>query len=119
MAQAYQAHGDQQCARWVDFDENLRALHAVIRAKPDDAADEFGVPFALATLPIFGLGQAILAVDDVERRSNVFWFMAIYVFSGLALLLTTCFLSLRRYLRQRNVEMPVKMTASTFSDKTQ
>ena len=51
MAQAYQAHGDQQCARWQDFDENLRSLHAVIRAKPDDADDEFGVPFALATLP--------------------------------------------------------------------
>lgn len=51
MAQAYQAHGDQQCARWSDFDGNLRTLHAVIRAKPDDADDEFGVPFALATLP--------------------------------------------------------------------
>jgi Domain of unknown function (DUF4129) len=70
------------------------------------------VYFSLATLPIFGLGQAILAVDDVDRRTNVFWFMAIYVASGLALLLTTCFLSLRRYLRRRNVEMPVKMTAT-------
>jgi hypothetical protein len=70
------------------------------------------VYFALATLPIFGLGQALIAADDGQRRSNVFWFMAIYVASGLALLLTTCFLSLRRYLRQRNVEMPVKMTTT-------
>jgi predicted O-linked N-acetylglucosamine transferase (SPINDLY family) len=51
MAQAYQAHGDQQCARWQDFDANLQALHAALRAKPEDAGDEFGVPFALAALP--------------------------------------------------------------------
>jgi len=51
MALAYQAHGDQQCARWQDFEENLRSLSTAIRAKPDDADDEFGVPFALATLP--------------------------------------------------------------------
>jgi hypothetical protein len=70
------------------------------------------VYFALATLPIFGLGQALLAVDDAQRRTNVFWLMGIYVASGLALLLTTCFLSLRRYLRQRNVDMPVTMTAT-------
>ena len=51
MAQAYQAHGDQQCARWDDFDANLQALHAALRAKPEAADDEFGVPFALAALP--------------------------------------------------------------------
>jgi predicted O-linked N-acetylglucosamine transferase (SPINDLY family) len=51
MAQSYQAHGDQQCARWQDFDANLRALEAAIRAKPEDATDEFGVPFTLVGLP--------------------------------------------------------------------
>jgi len=51
MAQAYQAHGDQQCARWQDFEANLQALRAALSAKPDDAGDEFGVPFALAALP--------------------------------------------------------------------
>lgn len=51
MAQAYQAHGDQQCARWDDFEANLHALLTALRAKPDDADDEFGVPFALAALP--------------------------------------------------------------------
>ncbi len=70
------------------------------------------VYFALASLPIFGLGQALLEVEDAGRRETVFWLMAVYVASGLALLLTTCFLSLRRYLRQRNVDMPVKMTAT-------
>ncbi len=70
------------------------------------------VYFSLAALPVFGLGQALLDVDDAKRRTNVFWFMAIYVASGLSLLLTTCFLSLRRYLRQRGVDMPVKMTTT-------
>lgn len=51
MAQSYQAHGDQQCARWQDFEANLHSLRAAIRAKPDDAADEFGVPFTLVGLP--------------------------------------------------------------------
>jgi predicted O-linked N-acetylglucosamine transferase (SPINDLY family) len=51
MAQSYLAHGDQQCARWQDFDANLQALWAAIRHKPDDAADEFGVPFTLVGLP--------------------------------------------------------------------
>ncbi len=70
------------------------------------------VYFALASLPLFGLGQALLRSEDTEQRRTVFWLMAIYVASGLALLLTTCFLTLRRYLRQRNVEMPAKMTAA-------
>lgn len=51
MAQSYQAHGDQQCARWQDFEANLHSLRSAIRAKPDDAADEFGVPFTLVGLP--------------------------------------------------------------------
>lgn len=51
MAQAYLAHGDQQCARWADFETNLSALQQAIEAKPDDAQDEFGVPFTLVGLP--------------------------------------------------------------------
>ncbi len=51
MAQAYLAHGDQQCARWADFEANLTALHTTIRTKPDQADDEFGVPFTLVGLP--------------------------------------------------------------------
>src|SRR5205807_1566729 len=46
---------------------------------------------------------------DVARRRLVFWLMAVYVASALGLLLTTCFLGIRRYLRQRNVRMPVTM----------
>jgi hypothetical protein len=71
------------------------------------------VYFSLAALPIFGLGQALIPTDTpdaVERRRHVFWLMGIYVGSGLGLLLTTAFLGLRRYLRQRNLQMPVAMT---------
>jgi Domain of unknown function (DUF4129) len=70
------------------------------------------VYFSLAALPIFGLGQSLIDPEDVDRRRRVFWLMAIYVASGLGLLVTTAFLGLRRYLRQRNLEMPKKMTAA-------
>ncbi|HEY7154106.1 MAG TPA: DUF4129 domain-containing protein [Gemmataceae bacterium] len=68
------------------------------------------VYFSLAALPLFGLGQALIAAEDVERRRTSFWLMIIYVGCGLGLLLTTCFLSLRRYLRQRRLQMPIAMT---------
>ncbi|MEL4181276.1 O-linked N-acetylglucosamine transferase, SPINDLY family protein [Roseateles sp. PN1] len=51
MAQAYLAHGDQQALRWQDFEANQQSLLHAIRAKPADAADEFGVPFTLIGLP--------------------------------------------------------------------
>jgi hypothetical protein len=47
----------------------------------------------------------------MDRRRHVFWLMGIYVGSGLGLLLTTAFLGLRRYLRQRNLQMPLAMTS--------
>jgi hypothetical protein len=69
------------------------------------------VYFAVAAIPMFGLGQAIVPADDVARRNFTFWTMAVYVASTLGLLLTTSFLGLRRYLRQRKLKMPVAMTA--------
>src|SRR5262249_47274654 len=45
-------------------------------------------------------------------RQYSFWLMAIYMTSGLGLLLTTSFLGLRRYLRQRRLQMPKAMTAT-------
>jgi hypothetical protein len=70
------------------------------------------VYFALAALPIFGLGQALIDVADVERRTYTFWVMTLYVGSSLGLLVTTAFLGLRRYLRQRRLEMPKVVTAA-------
>jgi len=70
------------------------------------------VYFALAALPIYGLGQALIEVDDIERRRATFWLMILYVASSLGLLVTTAFLGLRRYLRQRKVQMPKAITGA-------
>jgi hypothetical protein len=67
------------------------------------------VYFSLAALPIFGIGQLFVPVNDLERRQHVFRLLLMYVASGLGLLLTTSFLGIRRYLRQRNVEMPLRI----------
>ena len=68
------------------------------------------VYFSLAALPIFGLGQSLIPVADAGRRRYTFWLMAVYIGSGLGLLLTTTFLGLRMYLRRRKLQMPVAMT---------
>jgi hypothetical protein len=68
------------------------------------------VYFSLAALPLYGLGQSLIPPGETDRRRYAFWLMSIYVASGLGLLLTTSFLGLRRYLRQKNVQMPVKLT---------
>jgi hypothetical protein len=70
------------------------------------------VYFSLAALPLFGLGQSLISADATASRRYAFWLMAIYVASGLGLLLTTSFLGLRRYLRQRHLRMPVAITAT-------
>ncbi|HWB09043.1 MAG TPA: hypothetical protein VG826_07460, partial [Pirellulales bacterium] len=70
------------------------------------------VYFSLAALPLFGLGQAFIPAGDIERRRQAFWLLVWYVASGMGLLLTTSFLGLRRYLRQRKLEMPTTMTGT-------
>ncbi|QDU98725.1 DUF4129 domain-containing protein [Lignipirellula cremea] len=65
--------------------------------------------FALAALPLFGLGQMLLPAGSSNTGA---WFcLALYMASALALLVSTSLLGLRRYLRQRNVEMPPNVTA--------
>ena len=68
------------------------------------------VYFSLAALPLFGLGQVFIPAADEARRSSAFRYLWFYVAAGLGLLLTTSFLGLRRYLRQRKLSMPAKMT---------
>jgi hypothetical protein len=68
------------------------------------------VYFSLAALPLFGLGQALIPLEDEGRRQFSFWMLGGYVACGLGLLLTTCYLGLRRYLRQRDLKMPAAMT---------
>ncbi len=60
---------------------------------------------AMAALPLFGLGQFFLR-SDPTTWSQAQKLLAFYLFASLSLLVTTSFLGLRRYLRQRKVEMP-------------
>src|ERR1035437_6434414 len=64
------------------------------------------VYFSLAALPLFGIGQMLLPKDDPAARHTGFSYLFFYVTAALGLLLTTSFLGLRRYLRQRYLEMP-------------
>lgn len=68
------------------------------------------VYFALAAVPLFALGQALIPGDDSARRRATFLQMAVYVGSALALLVTTSLLGLRKYLRERNATVPAAMT---------
>ncbi len=76
------------------------------------APGKWVIYFSLAALPLFGLGQWFIPVANLGSRRFAFWMMAIYVASALLLLLNTSFLGLRRYLRQRRLEMPLDMAAT-------
>jgi hypothetical protein len=67
------------------------------------------VYFSLAALPLFGIGQWLIPESDTAGRIRAFWLLCVYVACGMGLLLTTSFLGLRRYLRQRRIEMPTLM----------
>ncbi len=80
--------------------------------KKNRAPGVWVVYFALAALPLFGLGQLRIPASDTARRNFAFQLLMIYVAASLGLLLTTSFLGLRRYLRQRKLTMPATMTLS-------
>lgn len=92
---------------WIDRYRNYRDTEA----KKPHTPGVWVVYFSLAALPLFGLGQSLIPAEDADRRRYVFWLMVVYVGSGMGLLATTCYLGLRRYLRQRKLKMPVAMTS--------
>lgn len=63
--------------------------------------------FALLALPLFGLGQLVIP----ESTSGAFICLMIYLGCALCLLASTSFISMRRYIRQKGVEMPVEITS--------
>ncbi len=79
------------------------------KSKPARAPGRWVVYFSLAALPLFGLGQLLLPADNPEFRRTGFEFLAVYLAAALSLLITTSFLGMRRYLRQRFVEMPTSI----------
>ncbi|MGA3265666.1 MAG: DUF4129 domain-containing protein [Verrucomicrobiota bacterium] len=64
------------------------------------------VYFSLVALPLFGIGQMLLPSGDTVSRRAGFVFLFVYLAAAVGLLLTTSFLGLRRYLRQRYLPMP-------------
>jgi hypothetical protein len=73
------------------------------------------VYFSLVALPAFGVGQLMIPSANTIGRRYGFALLLVYVGSALGLLLTTSFLGLRRYLRQRHLQMPPAMAASWVS----
>lgn len=70
------------------------------------------VLFCLITLPLFGLGQALIPVSELDRRWRSLLLLMGYLGSGFLLLLTCCFLGLRRYVARRGISMPPAMAAA-------
>ncbi len=83
----------------------------VERRKRPHAPGVWVIYFSLAALPLFGIGQRFIPDGQLEARQHAFRLLCYYVGSALGLLMTTSFLGLRRYLRQRRLEMPLDMTS--------
>lgn len=66
--------------------------------------------FALLALPLFGLGQ--LSLPATQSTTAAFAFLVGYLGCSLCLLVATSFLSVRRYVRQKGVQMPPDMSRS-------
>ena len=79
---------------------------------PARPAGRWVVYFSLAALPLFGIGQLFLPADDSPARHAGFMFLVLYLGAAFSLLVTTSFLGLRRFLRQRSVEIPASVTAA-------
>lgn len=63
--------------------------------------------FSLLAFPLFGIGQ--LVIPDETERNRAFAFLIGYLACALCLLVTTSFLGMRRYLRQKGIAMPGDM----------
>jgi hypothetical protein len=90
----------QPSTRWQRF---------VARRRRPHPPGVWVVYFSLAALPLFGVGQCFISKTDPAARRYAFELLWVYTASGLGLLLSTSFLGLRRYLRQRQLEMPTAM----------
>lgn len=70
------------------------------------------VVFCLMTLPLFGLGQVLIPVEEAGRRWWSLLLLMGYLASGFLLLMNCCFLGLRRYAARRGISMPAGMSVA-------
>ncbi len=61
--------------------------------------------FSVIALPVFGFGQVFIPGSDTSARRFAFWCLLAYLFCSLSLLVLVSLLGLRRYMRQRDLEM--------------
>ena len=96
--------------RRIERRQAIPLVAAVCKAPPPThPPGVWVVYFSLAALPIFGVGQRLLPSHEPAARAYGFRLLCVYVASALGLLLTTSFLGLRRYLRQKRLPMPADM----------
>ena len=69
------------------------------------------VYLAMAALPLYGMGQFFLR-SDANTWSAAKRYLGAYLFAACSLLVTNSFLGMRRYLRQRRVDMPPSVAVS-------
>jgi len=74
--------------------------------------------FAFLAIPLFGLGQIMIPSWDRVRNQLAFVFLFGYLYCSLSLLVITSLLGLRRYLRQRQLEMPFGISAIWYFSAT-
>lgn len=101
---------EEESNEHLGFWERVQAWRKKEQKKPHTLG-KWVVYFSLAALPIFGLGQALIPPEEVESRQFTFWLMAVYIGSGLGLMMTTSFLGLRRYLQQRRLKLPMSLAS--------
>ncbi len=68
--------------------------------------------FSLAALPLFGLGQWFAEARNSGDGQSGFPLLIAYFAAACGLLLSTSFLGMRRYLRQRSIKMPANIASS-------
>jgi hypothetical protein len=73
---------------------------------PSSSPGRWVIYFSLAALPLFGIGQVLLPATATASHRLGLAFLLVYMAAALGLLVTTSFLGLRRYLRQRYLRMP-------------
>lgn len=68
--------------------------------------------FSLAALPLFGLGQWFASAGNSGAGQSGLLLLIAYFGAACGLLLSTSFLGMRRYLRQRSIKMPGNIAGS-------
>lgn len=106
----------QSAAAGQNFFQPLRKSLARVSDEPDGkrkrqphAPGLWLVYFSLAALPFFGIGEMLLPRGDSAARQVGFVYLFVYLAAAFGLLVATSFLGLRRYLRQRQLQMPASI----------